>query len=712
MLPPAPKQTYIDLYIEEEDEKRLQANYEGEVVVFRVLEKLKEKNITVVHGFEYTHQQYQMCDKHDRKGCASCKKNASIIEGECDFIVIGINYAVIIEVKNVPSTDEGNLTKTFENSLKQRKRTKRLVEGLVKQIFEGFATDQYVVLSFSAFPSTSHDLFQDMNQEHEKEIIFKEDFVDFNSWWQKNVKPSIQKNLTDNVLAQHKEVKEVLVAIWCTSKNQCKELNCSLVVSIIDINEELKKGRITFSSKNRATNPNVIKVTDIDAANINMKINIFRDIIGIEYLTAEQYDAFNRDQNLLVINGPAGSGKSIILLAKIIQLIKSNEESKIVLIFFAQDGHNGSSHERYTDALQEVNISHEVVDGTTSDGCIRIGRVGDTIIENMTHSKLNSQVVIVSMDLRFANSIIKHLLYDQKGTNTHVFIDDCQAELHSQASPIKELCHTCKELSATNRVWIACDLGQISYENEMYMGAGKKNVLAFIQDTPSENLVTFSVNLRNTCDIVEVLLKIREHIILDIQNSANSFDIVDTLWKIGNKMLGRDEKSMDICVPVPNPGHFIHGPKTVMHVIDKNIDHSYLCMIQRISNMELEKLCISASGVSDSLKIAIIFKMLGRRLEEVAVSELMNKTSDRFSVGNIEVRQCATESCYSEEYPAVIVLHDLHLSDIKSLYLEISRARVYCAVLIYSSVDTLLSENQSLCNLLNELEDSVKIIRY
>ena len=128
--------------------------------------------------------------------------------------------------------------------------------------------------------------------------------------------------------------------------------------------------------------------------------------------------------------------------------------------------------------------------------------------------------------------------------------------------------------------------------------------------------------------------------------------------------------------------------------------------------MELEKLCISASGVSDIFKIAIIFKMCGRVLEEVAVSELMDKTSDRFSVGNIEVKQCATESCYSEEYPAVIVLHDLHLSDIKSLYLEISRARVYCAVLIYSSVDTLLSENQSLCNLLNELEDSVKIIRY
>ena len=110
MLPPAPKQTYIDLYVDEdgasssnfENEKRLQANYEAEVKVYSALERLEEK-ILIVHGFDYSHHQYRLCDtSHDRKNCKMCKKEAANREGECDFIVIGRNYFVIIEVKNIP----------------------------------------------------------------------------------------------------------------------------------------------------------------------------------------------------------------------------------------------------------------------------------------------------------------------------------------------------------------------------------------------------------------------------------------------------------------------------------------------------------------------------------------------------------------------------------------------------------------------------------
>ena len=117
MLPPAPKQTYIDLYVDEdgassskfENEKRLQANYEAEVKVYRALERLEEK-ILVLHGFEYSHHQYRLCaTDHDRKNCVKCK-NAANKEAECDFIVIGRNYFVIIEVKNIPHDENTGIS--------------------------------------------------------------------------------------------------------------------------------------------------------------------------------------------------------------------------------------------------------------------------------------------------------------------------------------------------------------------------------------------------------------------------------------------------------------------------------------------------------------------------------------------------------------------------------------------------------------------------
>ena len=173
MLPPAPKQTYIDVYRDEEvgpscpfeGEKRLQVNYEAEVRVYRVLEELPE-GTTVLHGFQYTHHQYRLCDKtHDRKSCGECTGKASN-KSECDFVVVGKNFVVIIEVKNIPQTSGGvpeeekkELQGAFLKSLTQRERTECLVKGLVDQVFDGASKEQCKILTFSAFPSTNRGQF-------------------------------------------------------------------------------------------------------------------------------------------------------------------------------------------------------------------------------------------------------------------------------------------------------------------------------------------------------------------------------------------------------------------------------------------------------------------------------------------------------------------------------------------------------------------------
>ena len=198
MLPRAPEQTYIDLYPETDEttftaDIQRQSNYEAEVIVYRALERLEEKLI-VLHNFEYTHHQYRLCDsKHVRKGCSKCKgKNAANKEGECDFLVVGLNFFVIIEVKDMhhlglPDVKNqiddsessackhlGALNGTFHKSLKQRKRMVELIQSI---------DTNAEVLHFTAYPNFSKEYKMEF-QLSEKElasIIFKEDLIDLNS---------------------------------------------------------------------------------------------------------------------------------------------------------------------------------------------------------------------------------------------------------------------------------------------------------------------------------------------------------------------------------------------------------------------------------------------------------------------------------------------------------------------------------------------------
>ncbi|XP_063692987.1 uncharacterized protein LOC134824910 [Bolinopsis microptera] len=686
MLPPAPKQTYIDFYKDEEgassskfdDEKFKQANYEAEVLTYRALERLPEERCVVLHSFEYTHHQYRICDKsHDRRKCDQCKGMAAQ-KTECDFVVIGKNYVVIIEVKNVPIDEDSELTEeqrkkltgALKGSLEQLEKTKSMINGLVEQVFAGMEADhQCSIICLSAFPNTSRDQFQNMDEQTKKQILCKEDFPDFSSWWkQHDVLGSISSIVqTEAFLAKHQEMKQVLVAIYCTDKNRCDELKCSLGKAIMDIDDELKKGNITFLSKNRLPNPNVMKATDIKSANIDDGINIFKDMLGIEYLTVEQRDAFNRDQNLLVINGPAGSGKTIILLAKIIKVIKSNVDNRAVLYIFSDDN---ISCKRYQDALDKAEISNEVIVNNMSMVYSR-EYTEQVVLES------ESRVVIVRISslsrFTYNNSVTK-LMY----RNIHVFFDDWQG----MRGPLARKMFTERDLlltvgALTNCV-IACDFTQAySLELSSYRKR-RKRFYSFLTNLPPERIVTLSLNLRNTSDITDILSKIREHIILQVL-----------------------QEERDDTIPMIKQGHFIHGPQIVVHVIYKIINEKDFSVVTDILNEELDKLCNT-----DVIKIGIVYNT--RRIIQKVIEE-------RCSVDNNKIEWCNVKSCYSAEYPAVIVLYDVaNYVDLSILYRQISRARVYCVVILYSSDDNHIFSGFEKLNdyMLAEFEDSIRVMRY
>ena len=723
MLPPAPKQAYIDVYIDEEgassskfdDEKCKQANYEAEVLTYRALERLPEERCVVLHCFEFTHHQYRICDKsHVRKNCKPCKGKAAD-KTECDFVVIGKNYVVIIEVKNVPIDEDGELTEeqrmqltgTLKGSLKQLERTKLLINGLIEQVFVGMEGDQCSIICLSAFPSTSRDRFQNMDEQTKRQILCKEDFLDFPSWWENHVPGLLPSQVqTPASLAKHQEMQQVLVAIYCTDKNICDKRKCSLGKAIMDIDGELKKGNITFLSKNRQPNPNVIKVTDIMPANIDGDNNIFKDILGIEYLTAEQHDAFNRDQNLLVINGPAGSGKTIILLAKIIKVIKSDVDNRAVLFIYSEDN---KSCKRYQDALQKADISNKVI--------IPDNYMADNQIHYSAQMILGSNCRVVIVRTPYSSGIRNDTVTELIKSSTHVFIDDWQGmaftsvEQQQKFTEILRIFNTIRKTddwkgkmfksvkkrkqefsrvpSPTSCVWIACDFTQAQLVDVPSYNRLIKTIYSFIRDVPSKNIVTLSLNLRNSSDITDILSKIRKHIILQLPEK---------------------ERQHVVSLPIMKQGHFIHGPLIVVHIIEKKCDYKVYSEVIDILNIELDKFC--NTDVICGLKIGILYyNDIYLKFKEVI--------EERFRVfDNNKIEWCNIKCCYSVEYPAVIVLYDISdtFMDISSLYLQISRARVFCVVIVYNSSSYNLtgSKSQRLNDMFVELEDSVsvRVIRY
>ena len=695
MLPPAPSQTYIDIYLDQEEgpssskyrqEKRLQADYETEVKVYRALESLEDQDIVVLHGFEYTHHQYRLFDTdHVRQSCMKCK-NASNTEGECDFIVISKNYFAIIEVKNIPHYKDEEITEVRTKELfgsliksqEQGEKTKSFIENIMKQV----DSLQCQILMFSAFPNTNREQYQEMVG-YQNRIIFAEDFLNFSNWWQNNVLDKVLENMTDMRLTE--EVKYVMVAIWCTDKKDCDQLKCSLGKCIEDTDEELKKGKITFSSKKRPPNSNVIKATKIEGANMINGINIFRDIIGVENLTAEQYDAFNRDQNLFIINGPAGSGKTILLLAKIIQLIKSNEENRVVLFTFTSK----ESYQRCQAILQRAEISNTAIDRIQF-----YDKNTNSMVQSISESRRTNQVVLVNItdplsELSQQTKSFGDVLVKLICSNTHVFVDDIQGQLYHFLQSAEYMFKRFKELSTTNRVWIACDLTQITVAN-----ANKDPFYSqpFTLQMPPENRVTLSLNLRNTYDLAGILSKIREQLVECIPKT--------------------EIRDIDIVFPLLKPGHMIHGPRTTLHVIEKKVDRNDMSLIDRITTKELNKL-LNTDG-SCSFDIGLVHQLHITNMSKETFPMLSRRVEEQPRTTKNRIQFCEGYYCYSAEYPAVVVIkdHGPNLQDKAPLHLLMSRARVYCSVILFTTRRETLLEHELLDELLHKLQGDVKIIRY
>ena len=464
------------------------------------------------------------------------------------------------------------------------------------------------ILQFTACPNFSAKYREEFaDQPGTNSIIFKEDLDNFSAWWMENVInnpliPDPGVNLPNNC----EKVRNTLLALWCTEKNKCDQSRCSLGQSILNISKRLKEGKFTFvpkQGKNRAQNPGVIEAPDV-----------IRNYVQVENLTVEQCEAFNSTEKMLWINGPAGTGKSVILCGRIIQLVQSDEDNKVVLFKFGGDGNNC---QLYQCALQKANVEYQ-----------------ETSTRGLTAKKLvtlisESKCKVIIVEIRH-NDVQKLTDTISAVTNCHMFIDDIQELLYYCATMKMDSVTILmdKLLLSECSVRVACDLAQGYYfvvSEEVFI----EMVHVITDKLSSSQLVTLSMNLRNTCDISNILCVIREQ----FRESRSQITNVS-----------------DMILPVQSPGHFIHGPLPVIHVFDYyNVDS-----IRRVLNIELDSLC-----VTDNLNYSDIGIIHSNATSDDVLTLVKDSVKKRCVNTDSEIAVCRSRYCYSAQWPAVIVLQSV-----------------------------------------------------
>ena len=662
MLPQAPQHKYIDVYPDEsepgpsfKDDKKHQLDYETEVVVYRVLEGLNE-DINVLHSFEYTHRQFSLCDKsHVKKGCEACRKPNNR-EGECDFLIIGKKSVVIIEVKNMTSFSEAKqrdpgldeqqhksgLQKSYKISVKQRQRMVKLIKSI---------EECTKIFHFTACPNFTKGSSTELTLEPDQlsSVIFKEDIIeDFQSWWKSNI-TDVHKGeaLMSDFQAKHEKVRTMLLAIWCTdNKGHCDKSMCSLGWCIQDIDDKLRSGNFTF----RKNNPNV-----------NPAPYVIREYLGVNNLTKKQFEAFNSEEKLVFINGPAGTGKSVILIAKAIQRAKSNANRKI--LFFVEDT---PAEEGVKTAFEKANVRHCTLYETEEMTTLQIiDMISDKLADNQViiihcpqykmHGDKMEVLSTSEINQRYSKILTSHIDCD-------VFIDDMQSIPHFEDTEEKNhimttLCSLLEGNQSNGYIWIAHDNAQ----DELCT----INPPDVQQSNSPFHTITLSKNLRNTYDISNSLSVIRDQIEEEIMREGSP-DSNETIVK-------------------QTPGHYIRGPKINIYVF-KRVD---VDLIGTYLGKELDKL--QQGNVLTQLNTAVIYRLTAgttqKTLGEMIEIQLAKYRSE--PVGNIPLLY--TNNTSSGEWPAVIVIFGLRdLVYLPSLYLAMSRARVYCSVLLFSNNDITL----------------------
>ena len=523
ILPPAFKQDHVDLYTSKDletgakkvyDSKR--RDFDDERKVYHALENINQKCI-VLHSFDYSAEQCKDLVQDD----------FSFKAGEHDFVVMLPNNTIVcIEVKRVkkPDTDQCINIKGVERAYREANKQLSRLEKLVNAID---ATHKFI--KFVAFPSMDKKDLADIPSFSKS--MDKIDLADISCFSESNTLILCRDNIemisvrlddlikkTDGI-NQWSDLSYILIGIWLSNKGLNSHYPHVLGNTIDDVNIKLVNQTIFFKPDQRSE-----ALTKIPAP----YQTVFKDHLqGIKYINKDQKKVLLADFPIFV-NGPAGSGKTLMMSARILELLGQGIRVAVLIPW----GDHAQDLKELAERLSNVPvILLFVVDKIVSqNGCPVLF---NKMLEQCEQFKLVIFVrpnflmfrgIYLKIDPQNLVKIHESFLNYLSTGKHHIFCDDFQNSIShsiffhnncnadgahplspSKIMPIADFLFK-KYNDGSLNLWIGCDLMQtVQYRlwsNQILIMKTREMIHDIIKfNAYNKNFISLFANLRNSHDI-------------------------------------------------------------------------------------------------------------------------------------------------------------------------------------------------------------------
>ena len=551
MFPPAPRSKFVDKFPENVKTKReqkelvQQTQYESEVKVYKALENMNI-GLTVLHGFSYTHKQFGI---FVRDHIDNCNKKDEEEEGECDFLAIHDQFLAVMEVK-APDLKQSKdpdkiFKKTLSESKRQRDRTKELILGIRKRMKVKVPT----VIELTIFSDVEQCVvdqlpsYKVLKEEEKKSILFADDLAKMQSIFLKY----IQKD--QEVI--HERVSSTLLGIWYfdnfTGREKSDNVELSMVIENVDL--QLRTSKISRVGSKSIQSP---VSSSLALAPKNLRK------LDIKYLTKDQESILKNDRKKLWINGPAGSGKTLLIIGKILELLEENDESKVIIVVL-----NETVAKEYKQRLKTADVTSIIINDQNVD---------DTNFKQETKLRLFffyfkksfHKGVPLFNDSAMIKSVSRIL-----ETGYHIFMDDfhglTEGMGYNGTKDLYDIAFT--ELrSASNRTfWVTYDILQYGFMTEPIRSSCKMREV--VNNVDKNSFKSLSAVLRNSHQLADLLSSLRK---LRLENEKAYLKIVRESSSPLNRVPPSDEEFQKFYGHLSlnqETGHFIHGPKPQLYML-------------------------------------------------------------------------------------------------------------------------------------------------
>ena len=500
-----------------------------------------------------------------------------------------------------------------------------------------------------------------------------------------------------------------LLGLWCINhEGEWNLKKCSLTYCIKEIDQKLRKALVTRKSVDEQKSAKTSKSgkrrkekAKHKTYPINSKIveapQLLKDRLKINCLTQDQLDVFNCEERFVWVEGIAGSGKTITMLGKIIDILLNKPQHRGILVILPGI-ERCALIKRHLELFNDitgcavVTYNYNEVKGDTSS---KVAKAQRNLMEQLRNT--SSKLVLLVI---FDTHVYDDDMYSIITSFDYVFVDDYQALVDMlkidcfdertwftghilSKGLLPVLTNGSKNKTS---LWILCDEGQALHSQINKTAASNvfdlSEMCNFLYGK-SEFIVSFwtsqlknhfsvqfflTVNLRNTLEISALSSVIRKY--------GQDTDLT------GVDLLNPPEQEI---------GHVIRGPVPVIYLLKEYSPARLFMMlgaeVRKLKESDFDRLTnedfaiVQHSTSNDFTFGGLAYMCMLERIGITHISPLLSVSAEWPAA--ICVYQF-TSAKNSLQLSNGSTIHVTSTNFIPYLYIALSRARVYSTVIIHS----------------------------